>query len=195
MASTPARQDRTDRVETVDMVALFATGMCDAYRIGLSVLSAINDVADASRKLATPFGGSMNGHSHSGSDGARETDDPPAATTQPVDVAPYLASAAMITTASGWRYRQALAELAARRQWAFMRLGWGRVTGQAPPTAEAYNVLVDDVRAYLREVGEIALLEARQLERDLALVGETLARAVAQPSPDAPYRRFWAAKA
>jgi hypothetical protein len=69
------------------------------------------------------------------------------------------------------------------------------MTGQAPPTPEACNALVDEVRAYLREVGEIAMLEARQLERDLALVSENLARAVAPPDPDGPYRRFWAAKA
>jgi hypothetical protein len=195
MESTPGRQDLNDWVGAVDMLALFVNGMCAAYKIGLEVLGPINDVGNANREVAMPPGGLMPDHTHSGSDGDRMTANPRAATTQLVDVAPYLAEAAVIATANSLRYRQGLAQLAARQQWAFMQAGWGRMTGQAPSTPETCNVLVDEVRAYMREVGEISLLEARRLERDLALVSEKLARAIDPPDPDAPYRRFWAAKA
>ena len=192
MKSTPFSQTGNDGPGAADMMAMLGNGMRDAYLAGLGLLSSLGATANTSAGGTMPFGGIMPDYFGSGTE--RMADNTRGAAPQMVSVAPYLAEAAAIAMASNLRYGQALAALAGRRQWALMRAGAARMTGQMPSTPEECTVLVEEVRGYLREIGEIALLEARQLERDLARIGEDLARAAAPSGPDTPYRRFWAAK-
>jgi hypothetical protein len=175
-----------------DMMAAFANGMRDVCTVGLGLLSSIAAAANASTGGMMPSARMM--PDFSGTGGERIANNLRGASTQLADVAPYLAEAAAIAMASYLRYGQSLTEIAGRRQWALMQAGAARITGQAASAPEECTVLVEEVRAYLREVGETASLEARRLERDLAQIGENLARIVVPSSPDAPYRRTWAAK-
>lgn len=87
-------------------------------------------------------------------------------------VVPGLGKAWLLTVRSSLRYGGALADLSLRHQASLMRA-----------TAEARSApsrgLTDDLRAFLREVGDAASLEARRLQRELEEVGEGMARSTA----------------
>jgi hypothetical protein len=113
---------------------------------------------------------------------------PDQAAMNPAAIMPGLASPALsaaltnswrISAASALRYGQALVAVQMRYQAAIFHTMSDRATGQ---TAENL-VLADDVRAFLREIGETAEREARHLQSELAQVSEALAQAMAQPSP------------
>ena len=58
----------------------------------------------------------------------------------------------------------------------------------------ATDRLADELRALLREAGEVAMQEARRLESELEQISEAIARAMEQPDDPAAYRRRWKAK-
>ena len=55
-------------------------------------------------------------------------------------------------------------------------------------------LLVDALRACLREIGDVAVQEARRLETELEQIDEAIARGVDGPGASAAYRRRWKAK-
>ena len=99
------------------------------------------------------------------------------------DLSPALAEAAMVAAISAFRYGRALAEICARHQGSVVQAMLDRARGQAGPAATEGRVLVDDLRACLREIGEAASLEARRLQAELDQVSELLARAAAGDAP------------
>jgi hypothetical protein len=56
------------------------------------------------------------------------------------------------------------------------------------------RLLVDELRAFLREIGDAAVQEARRLATELEQIGEVVARGVEQPRASQAYRRRWKAK-
>jgi len=52
----------------------------------------------------------------------------------------------------------------------------------------------DELRAVLREVGDLTTREARILQSELGALSESLAQSLQQPDLSAPYRRRWRAK-
>jgi len=103
-----------------------------------------------------------------------------------------MAQALAIAAGSTMRYWQALADLHARYQASLMRVVADRATGQSAASPIEYRELADELRAFLREVGDAAALEARRLQLELEQVGEAVARVADQatPPPDGqPYRR------
>jgi hypothetical protein len=71
-------------------------------------------------------------------------------------------------------------------------------TGQAAAASPAGSrVLADELRAYLREVGDAAMQEARRLQHELEAVSESIAEVADQATPSPydpadpgqPYRR------
>jgi hypothetical protein len=122
------------------------------------------------------------------------------AASQVADLTPAVAQAWMAATASTWRYWRALADIHARHQGSLVQAVGDRVTNQATASpAEECRVLADELRTYLREIGDAASLEARRLQAALEQVGESIARATDQASPRAhqpglEYRRQHRAK-
>jgi len=61
--------------------------------------------------------------------------------------------------------------------------------------AESQRIaVVEQLRALLREVGDLATREARTLQSDLGHLGESLAQSLQPPDLSAPYRRRWRTK-
>jgi hypothetical protein len=121
------------------------------------------------------------------------------AATQVADMTPAVAQAWIVATASTWRYWRALADIHARHQGSLTQAVIDRVTNQAAASPAECRVLADKLRTYLREIGDAASLEARRLQAALEQVGESIARATDQASPQArrpglEYRRQHRAK-
>jgi hypothetical protein len=55
-------------------------------------------------------------------------------------------------------------------------------------------VTVDELRALLREVGDLATREARILQNELSALDESLAQTFQQPEQSGSYRRRWRSK-
>jgi len=107
------------------------------------------------------------------------------------DLSPALAEAAMIAAISAARYSRALAEICARHQGSVVQTMLDSARGRTASATTESRVLIDDLRACLREIGEAASLEARRLQAELDQVSESLARAAAgdaPPSNPRPYR-------
>ena len=100
-----------------------------------------------------------------------------AAVSQVADMSPAMAQACMLAIGSTMRYLRALAELHARYQASLMQAVADRATGQAAASPAECRVLADELRAFLREVGDVATLEARRLQSELEQVGESIAHA------------------
>jgi hypothetical protein len=121
------------------------------------------------------------------------------AASQVADMTPAMAQAWMVATASTLRYWRALADIHARHQGSLMQAVVDRVANRAAPSPAECRVLADELRAFLREIGDAASLEARRLQAEMELVGESIARATDQASPQAhqpslEYRRHYRAK-
>lgn len=101
-------------------------------------------------------------------------------------MSPALARAWMAGAASAIRYWSAMAALGVRYEASLVQLVADRATGQnARPPAEQ-RALADELRAFLRGVGDAASHEARLLQQNLEQVGETIAEAADRATP-APY--------
>jgi signal transduction histidine kinase len=106
------------------------------------------------------------------------------------DLSPALAEAAMVAAISAFRYARALAEICARHQGSVIEAMLDRASGEAAGASADSRVLIDDLRACLREIGDAASLEARRLQIELEQVGESIARAAtADEPPPAPHQR------
>jgi hypothetical protein len=99
-----------------------------------------------------------------------------AAISQVADMSPAIAQACGVAAVSSMRYLRALAELHLRYQATLMEAAAGRSTA----SSTGYRVLADEVRAFLREIGDAATQEARRLQLELEKVGESVARAADQ---------------
>jgi hypothetical protein len=114
-----------------------------------------------------------------------------AAWAQAFDLSPALAQAYLASVGSATRYAGTLAELFVRYEASLMRAATDRATGRSAASPAECRVLADELRAFLREIGDAATREARRLEYDLAKVGELIAQAADQatPSPHADLDR------
>jgi hypothetical protein len=107
-------------------------------------------------------------------------------------MSPALAEAWMAGAASAVRYSSALAALGVRYEASLVQLVADRATGQSARPLAEQRALADELRAFLRGVGDAASQEARLLQQDLERIGETIAQAAdrATPSPyPLQYRR------
>jgi len=100
-------------------------------------------------------------------------------------MSPALAEAWMAGAASAIRYWSALAALGVRYETSLVQLVADRATGQSARPPAEQRALADELRAFLRGVGDAASREARLLQQNLERIGETIAEAAdrATPSP------------
>jgi hypothetical protein len=110
------------------------------------------------------------------------------------DVSRPIAQVLMVGVTSTLRYWRGLAGVYARHQGILMRAAALRAVAHSQGSKAEDRLLVDEVRAFLREVGDVATQEARRLESELEIVGETFAHGTDQPGPWETYQRRWKAK-
>jgi hypothetical protein len=110
------------------------------------------------------------------------------------DVSSPMVQALMVGMTSTLRYWRGLAGVYARHQGILMRTAALRTMAHSPGSKAEDRLLVDEMRAFFREVGDVAMQEARRLESELEQVGETLAHRTGQPGPAEAYHRRWKAK-
>jgi hypothetical protein len=96
-----------------------------------------------------------------------------------------------ISAASALRYGQALLAVQMRYQARMFQ----SISERTRDQTEENLVLADEVRAFLREIGETAEREARRLQIELGQIAEALAAATAQTaSPANPAKRAYRVK-
>ena len=66
------------------------------------------------------------------------------------------------------------------------------IEGSAPGPERL--IAADELRALLREVGDLVTREARILQNELSILDETLAQGLQQPDPSGSYHRRWRSK-
>jgi hypothetical protein len=94
-----------------------------------------------------------------------------------------MARAWMVTVGSAVRYWRSLAEVQARYQGALVQAVVDRASGQAATPPSECRVLADELRTYLREIGDAAMLEARRLQAELDVIGEEIAHVADAATP------------
>ncbi len=185
------------RREQSDPVTMFLGALIDMWGRGLSAWEMLvsGEGGRTGEQAANPFGamsGSMAEMARSFDAMFRGTVAPSAtaeagqaAVSQVADMSPAMAQAYAVAVASTMRYWRTLAEIHSRRQASLMRATASRATGEAAASPLECRLLADEIRAFLREVGDAATQEARRLQRELETISESIARAAdeATPSP------------
>jgi hypothetical protein len=113
---------------------------------------------------------------------------------QPAGVASIAAQTYLIAAVSGFRYLRRVAETYGVHQSSILQSLLGRLEVSGASDEER-RVLIDEIRTYLRELGDVSLQEARIFQLEL----EKLATEVASDRDDATseppkHRRRWKAK-
>ena len=98
----------------------------------------------------------------------------------------------VITAGSSLRYWRNLAELYARKA-TLLRSQALRAFGELP-AAQAERLLLDELRAFFRELVEVGLTEAARLGAELEQIGAAVLDAAGPAEPSGMYRRRWKAK-
>lgn len=94
------------------------------------------------------------------------------------DLSSVLIQTWLICATSTLRYWRDLAEVYARYQPMLIRSVARRPTPQPSLPKSEDRVLADELRACLREISDVAVREARRLQRELEPIGERVARGV-----------------
>jgi len=113
---------------------------------------------------------------------------------QGADLAPLMAQVAVVAAGSTLNYWRGLAEVYGRHQATMLDWWARRAMSQTPVTEAERRLMAEELRAFLREAGEVALREARILETKLDQIGEAVASATDQPDPSSPNQRHWTVK-
>jgi hypothetical protein len=163
-----------------DPMSSFLGALTDLWGKGLSAWHVPGPMAEVAASFGAMF-------PRAGRPGA-SADAGPAAVSQVADMSPAMAQACMVAAASTMRYWRALAELHARYQSSLMQAVADRATtGQAAASPADCRVLADELRAFLREIGDAATQEARRLQHELEEVSESIAQVADQVTPSPHY--------
>jgi hypothetical protein len=100
-----------------------------------------------------------------------------------------LMDATAIASGSALRYGQRLTEVFARHQGALTSAATAHLSADGA-SPEQVRAEVEELRSFLREVGETARLEARRLDHELEELGESVAQAASEPDT----KRRWTPK-
>lgn len=106
-----------------------------------------------------------------------------------VDIAGFLGQTWMTATTSGVRYWARLAQMHGEHQ---PRLLQALLMGER--SEYEHRAMIDELRAYVRDLGDLASQEARMLQSELDRLSGGLTAAVGSGAAPAQYRRRWRAK-
>lgn len=110
------------------------------------------------------------------------------------DLAPIIGRAMLTAAGSSARYLRDMAVLCGKHQTSLVQLIGGNAAKQGL-TGQECRVAADELRAFLREAGETAALEAHRLQMELATLSEAVGEIAARDTaPDAGPTRRWRAK-
>jgi hypothetical protein len=201
--------------ELGDPMRSFIASACEAWTVGLSALQPMLDrpgaaPTDAARAvggdpvsaliaLFTRFTGAMGeavarqGEQGAGLGSVTATSWTSGDFGGSTDHSSAIAGALLVAMTSTLRYWRGLAAIYNKHQTTLMRATAGRLMTSSTTLEGDNRLLIEELRAFLREVGEAALQEARRLENELEQISETLADRTQQPD-QAAYRRRWKAK-
>ena len=104
-----------------------------------------------------------------------------------------VAQSYVVAASSGLRYLSRVAQTYGAHQAAILSSLLRSGAGKQFSDEDRRN-LTENIRAYLREMGDIAQQEARILQVELEKVGEGLARAADDSGTTSPHQRHWKAK-
>jgi hypothetical protein len=150
----------------------------------IGMLGAVADLAAANRERFDQPGAGTAAHSAPGGQG-----DPVAA-----DLLVPMGHAMMIAANRSVSYWLGLAQIFESHQAKLAQVvGVEAVDASAPGSKRL--AAADELRALLREVGDLAAREARILQSELSTLDESLARSFQQPGPSGSYNRRWRTKA
>jgi hypothetical protein len=104
-----------------------------------------------------------------------------------------VAQSYVVAASSGLRYLSRVAQTYGAHQAAILSSLVGSGAGRQFSNEDRRD-LTENIRTYLREMGDIAQQEARILQAELEKVGEGLARAADESGTTPPHQRHWKAK-
>ena len=149
----------------------------------IGVLDAMADLAAANRQRFDQASGGAAAHSPPGGQ-----DDPVAA-----DFLLPMGHAMMIAANRSVSYWLGLAQIFESHQAKLAQaVGVEAIEGSTPGSERL--VAADELRALLREVGDLATREARILQNELSTLDESLAQSFQHPDLSGSYRRRWRSK-
>jgi hypothetical protein len=157
-----------------DPVSSFVGALTDLLGKGLSAWRVLDPKAEGTASFGGMFPGAGPG---------AFADTGPDAVSQVANMSPAIVQAGMVAAASTIRYWRALAGLQARYGSSLMQAVANRGTGQAAASPADCRLLADELRAFLREVGDAAMQEARRLQHELEQVSESIAQVADQVTP------------
>jgi hypothetical protein len=166
--------------ETGDPVSSLIAAARDAWAIGLSVLQTW--AQQTGEATARP-----------GQETAVDPLSPSSEIPQDRDLSSWMMQTWLICATSTLRYWRDLTDVYARYQPVLIRSAAPRATPQPLTPGSEDRVLADEVRACLREIGDVAMQEARRLQTELERIGEAVARGI-EPGMSEFYQRRWKAK-
>ena len=123
---------------------------------------------------------------------AQSTQRPDAA----ADLSPILSRILLVAAGSSLRYWRDLATLCGKHQGSLLQAVNAHAMRQGL-TEQERRLAADELRAFLRELGDTASLEAQRLRMELGSLGESVAELAARDTagpPDAKPVRRWRAK-
>jgi hypothetical protein len=164
--------------------------MCDAWSTGIAAMQNLSGPSAAAGNPATAFAGeSMIGVMGAMADLAAGGQNNASA----ADIVLPVGRAMTIAATRSVSYWLSLAQILASHQARAVRaVGAEAVDGSAPGSGQL--LATDELRALLREVGDLATREARSLQSELGTLSDSLAQTLQQPDLSTPYRRRWRAK-
>jgi hypothetical protein len=171
-----------------DPTNLLLGGVVEAWGKGLAAWQALAGMGDAGLSdpgaglaaTTAPIEAMAKAFDSARQQGAGEAD------SQAAGMSPALAKAWMAGAASAVRYWSALAELGIRYQASLVHAAADRATGQSAASPAQQRLHADELRAFLRGVGDATSQEARLLQQNLERIGEAIAEAVDRGTPS-PY--------
>lgn len=134
-------------------------------------------------QIMTQFAGGAGGQSGTGA--------------APENMSGALVQAWSISSNSAVRYGQSLTEVMSRHRGELTDAASRRLSGKRlsdEELAAQTHLEVEQLRRFLREMGETATREARRFEHELEQLGESVARSIAPTMSEEDYKRSWAAK-
>ena len=162
-----------------DALSEFARAMTSACALGSALFGSMAGQPDMARAAAA-FAPLVESFSNAGNASMAQ---------DAVDVAGFLGQTWMVAASSGFRYWRRLAEMYGEHQASLLQALMG-----AGLSENERRAMIDELRAYVRELGDLSLQEARVLQSELEHLSLGLAAAVDAGAENAEHRRRWRAK-
>ncbi len=166
-----------------DGLSEFARALSSACTLGAAILNSMAGPTDRTRAAAV-FAPLIEPFRQAGSPATDASIAPDS-----VDIATFLGQTWMVAASSGFRYWRRLAEMYGEHQADLLQ-----ALMSSGVSEDERRATIDELRAYVRDLGDVSLQEARVLQSELERLSHGLAAAVGSGAEHAQHRRRWRAK-